>query len=107
MVPMQTGPTVRALMPPDGETFLQQHTAARTGLRGERRRHGYDRLPSLYRFERQDGQEPTPARIADALGEVVILDQVGRLQLFVIDRVALAHQRQGRLMVEVLPRPSH
>ena len=37
------------------------------------------------------------------LGEVVILDHVGRLQIFVIDRVVLAHQLQRRLVLEVLP----
>src|SRR5262249_1034199 len=107
MVPMQTGPAVRAEVPTDGQTFVHQDAAARTGLRGERRRHGYDRLPSLTRFERQDGQKCTPARIADALGEGMVPDHVGRLQLFVIDGVVLADQRQRGLAVEVRPRPAY
>jgi hypothetical protein len=43
----------------------------------------------------------------DALGEMVILDHVGRLQIFMIDRVIGAYQRQRRLMVEVLSLASH
>jgi hypothetical protein len=41
------------------------------------------------------------------LGPAVILEQVGRLQLFVIDRIVLPHQRQRRLMVKILPLTAH
>ncbi len=43
----------------------------------------------------------------DALGEMVVLEHVGRLQVLVIDRVVAAHQRQRRLVVEVLPLAPH
>ena len=55
------------------------------------------------RFARQDAQERTPARIADALGQVIVLDHVGRLQVFVIDRVVLPEQLQGEFVMEILP----
>jgi hypothetical protein len=76
-------------------------------VRGERRRHGYDCLASFYRFARQDAQERTPPGVRDALCHVVIPEHVGRLQVFVIDRVVRLHQRQRRLVLEVYPRPSH
>jgi hypothetical protein len=60
-------------------------------------------LPSVCCFESKDGEERTPASIGDALGEVVIPEHVGRLQRFVIDGVVLLHQRERRLVVEVLP----
>jgi hypothetical protein len=107
MVPMQTGPTFRACVPADGHALVHQHTTARTGVRGVRRRYGDDRLPRRYRFARQEGQEPAPTRIAAALGELVVLDQVGRRQLFRLDGVVLADQRQRGLVVEVLTSPAH
>jgi hypothetical protein len=50
----------------------------------------------------KDGEKPAPARIRNGLGEVVVLHQVGDLQLVVIDRVELAPQLERRLMLEVL-----
>src|SRR5215469_12119377 len=87
LVPMQTLSTLRAFVPTHGQALVDEDTTTRTSLRGERRRHAYHCLPSLYRFARQDGQETAPARVADTLGEQVVLDQVGRLHVFVVDRV--------------------
>ncbi len=101
MIPVEACPAFRALVPPNGQAFPHQHAAARTGLRGERRRHGYGSLPSVCCFGCEEGAELAPASITDALGEVVVLHHVGRLQVFVIDRVVLTHQRQRRLVVEV------
>jgi hypothetical protein len=39
----------------------------------------------------------------DRLGEVVVLEHVGRLQILAIDRIIFAHKSQRRLVVEVLP----
>ena len=39
----------------------------------------------------------------DALGEVVVPDPIGRLQVLVIDHIVGADERQRRLAVEVLP----
>jgi hypothetical protein len=107
VVPMQAGSAVRAAMPADGEALMDHHPTARTGLAGECRRHRYDGLASCYRFARQDGQEATPARITDALSEMVVPHHVGRLYVFVIDRVVRSYQRQRCLMVEVYPLPAY
>src|SRR5260221_8354590 len=96
----------RARVPPDGEPLLDEDAAARTGLRGERRWHGYGSLPSVCCFESEDSAELPPAGIADALGEGVVPHQVGHLQVFVIDRVVLPDQRKRLLMMEVLPYPA-
>jgi hypothetical protein len=85
-------------MPADGQAFVHQHAAARTGLRGSGRRHGDNCLPSVSRFARQEGPDCAPPRITAALGEVLVLDQVGRRQVLVSDRVVLAHQGERRLV---------
>jgi hypothetical protein len=60
-------------------------------------------LPGAYCLESEDGQERRPAHITDTLGAMVIPDHVGRLQVFVLDGVVLAHQCQRRLVVEISP----
>jgi hypothetical protein len=37
----------------------------------------------------------------------MILEQVGRLQVLIIDRVVLAHQRERRFVVKILPLALH
>src|SRR5260221_11918027 len=95
-----------ARFPPDGEPRLEEEPAARTGLRGERRWHGYGSLPSGCCFESEDSAELPPAGIADALGEGGVPHQVGPLQGFVIDRGGLPDQGKRLLMMEVLPDPA-
>jgi hypothetical protein len=48
-----------------------------------------------------------PSGIADALGKVVIPNQVGRLQVLVRDGVVLARQGERRLVVTVLSLTAH
>jgi hypothetical protein len=43
----------------------------------------------------------------DALGEMVILEHVGRLQVFVINCVVLTNQLERCLVMEVLPLALH
>ena len=43
----------------------------------------------------------------DAFGEMVVLDHIADLQLFVIDRVVLAYELECCLMVKVLPLATH
>src|SRR5262249_40247456 len=90
---------VRLLHPLRAGRPIGEHT--RTVLAGERRRHGYSLLKSVCCFENKDAQERTPPRIGDTLGEVVVPDHVGRLQIFVVDGVVLVHERQCGLMMEV------
>jgi hypothetical protein len=74
-------------MPADRQTLLDQRAAARTGLAGVGRRHGYGLLPSVCCFESKDGQERRPAYVLDRLGKVMIPDHVGRLQVLMIDDI--------------------
>src|SRR5262249_39710602 len=46
-------------------------------------------------------------RRRSTLGEVVVLEPVGRLQVFVIDRIVLLNELERNLMVEVLSLPPH
>jgi hypothetical protein len=92
-------------MPADGQDFVDQNATARTPLAGIGGRHGYSLLPRVCCFESKDGEERHPARIANAFGEVVVPEQVGRLQVLMIDRVIGADERQRRLVVEVLTPP--
>jgi hypothetical protein len=90
-------------MPADGQPFLDDDAAARADLARERR---VDRLhfpTGVCRLVAQDAQEGPPACICDALGEVVILNHVADLQVFVIHGVVLAHERERRLLMKVLP----
>jgi len=43
----------------------------------------------------------------NALGEVVVLDHIGRLQRFVLDCVVLPHECERCLMVKVLSLAAH
>src|SRR5262249_4617944 len=79
VVPMQTRATVWAGMPADGQAFLDQHTTARARLARVGRRHSYDSPTGPCCLVGEDAHEATPPGIADALGEVMVLDHVGRL----------------------------
>jgi hypothetical protein len=37
------------------------------------------------------------------LGEVVVLERVGRLHILMLEHIVGSHEREGRLLVEVLP----
>src|SRR5262249_41226501 len=64
-------------------------------------------VKSIYCFERKDAQETTPSRIGDALGKMVVLEQVGRLQVLEIDRIVLTHELKCRFVLEVLALALH
>jgi hypothetical protein len=76
-------------------------STARTGLAGERRRHGDDSLPGARCLERDDAQEPGPSGIAHAFREVVILEHIGRLRVLVGSDIVRAHQGERRSLLEV------
>jgi hypothetical protein len=108
MIALQTRPTLRAFVPADGQALVHEHPAARTGLRGVGRRHPDDSLASCRRLARPDAQEGAPPRVRTGLGQGVIPEQVGRLQVFVRDRVVPTHERARRRVVDVRscpPRP--
>jgi hypothetical protein len=64
-------------------------------------------LPGAYCLESENAQERRPARIADALGEVVALEPVGRLHVLMRDGVVGAHERERRLVMKVGALPPH
>jgi hypothetical protein len=107
VVSMQAGSAVRARVPADRQAFVYHNATTRAGLAGGGRRHGYDLLPGACCLESKDGKEHPPTSITDAFGEVMVLHHVGRLQIFVIDRVVLAHQLDRCLMLEILPLAFH
>src|SRR5215472_19357677 len=57
------------------------------------------RFPAYAALAARMDKNPPPPGIADALGEVVVPDQVGRLHGFVRERVGLTDQRQRGLVV--------
>jgi hypothetical protein len=89
-------------MPADRQAFRDDDATARTSLAGERGIHRNHSLPSIRSFESEDGHERTPPRILDGLSEMMVLDHVADPQVFMVDRVILAHERERRLVVEVL-----
>ena len=94
-------------MPADRYAFRDQQATARTLLAGERRIDRYHFTPGPYCLGVKDAQELRPARVLDALGEMVILDHIGRLQVLVIDHIILAHEGERRLVVKVPPLAAH
>jgi hypothetical protein len=60
-------------------------------------------LPSVSCIANKDAQERRPARILDALGERVVPDHAGRLQVFEVNGVVLLYQLTSFLVMEVLP----
>ena len=67
-----------------------------------------DHLPTGARcLEGKNGQKPRPACVVNALGEMMVLDHVGRLQILIIDRVIDADQSQRRLVVKILALAAH
>ena len=64
-------------------------------------------LPSVCCFESKDGEERAPSRIRDALGEMVVPDHVGRLQILKVDGIILLDQRVRFFVVKVAPLPLH
>jgi hypothetical protein len=51
----------------------------------------------------EEAQERAPPGILDALGEMVVLEQIADLQLRMRDRVIGLDQRERRLVVNILP----
>ena len=88
-------------MPAHGQALGDHTTAARTDLAGERRVDRYHSPTGAHCLVGEDAQELAPASILDGLGKVVILEHVGRLQVFVIDGVVLLDKYQRGLLVEI------
>jgi hypothetical protein len=74
---------------------------AATILRGIGGWYGDDSTPGACCLGFEDGAELRPARVTDGLGKAPIPHQVGDPQVFEIDRVVLAQQRQRGFVMEV------
>jgi hypothetical protein len=104
---MEARSALRTSMPTDRETLLDQHATARTRLARERRIDRYDPPTGACCLVGEGAQERCPPCILDALGEMVVPDHIGDLQVLVINRVVGSDQCQRRLMMEVLPLAPH
>jgi hypothetical protein len=69
-------------MGPHGETLLDSCPTAATVLAGVGRWYRYHSLAGACCFAAEDSPELPPASIADALGKVRVLDQIGHPQIF-------------------------
>jgi uncharacterized protein (DUF427 family) len=58
-------------------------------------------------LEGKDAQESRPSSIADTLRKVMVLEQVGRLQVLMINGIVVADQSERDFMLEVLPLPPY
>ena len=105
VVPMQAGSALWAAMPANGQALRDDNATARTGLTGERRVYRLHSLPGARSLESKDGEKLSPARIADALGQMVIPHQVGNPQVFMVDDIVGVDELVGLLVVEVTPLP--
>jgi hypothetical protein len=74
-------------MPADRQPLLHHHAAAGTGLTRGDRVHRDDPLPGAYWLESEDAHDCVPSGVLDRLGELVMLEQVGDRQVFMIDHV--------------------
>jgi hypothetical protein len=88
-------------VPADGQAFTDHDATARTGLASIGSRHGDNPLPSICCFGCEDTQELAPARVLDGLGEMMILDHIGRVQVLIIDHIVLSHECEHHLAMEV------
>src|SRR5262249_55538153 len=101
MVPVQARPTLWARVPADRQAFLNHCATARTDLARKRRIDRYDSPTGACCPVGEDSQERRPPRILDALGEVVVSHHVADLQIFMIDSVIRAHERQRGFVVKI------
>jgi hypothetical protein len=93
MVSMEARSARRTTAPADRQALLDHHATARTDLARDRRIDRYDLSTGACSLESEESQKRRPPRIADALGQVVVLHQIGRLQAFMIDHIVGARQR--------------
>jgi hypothetical protein len=85
-------------MPADRETLLDLHATARTRLAGERRIDRDHLSTGACCLVGKDAQERAPPGILDALGKVMVLEHIGRLQVLMIYHIVGADQVERRLV---------
>jgi len=99
MVPMEARAALRARMPADRQALVDNHPTATTGLRSVRGIDGNDFPTGACCLEGKKGQECCPPYVLDRFSKMMVLDRIGCLEIFVIDRVIGSYERERRLLV--------
>ncbi len=94
-------------MRPGGERFLDALSTARTILTRIVWSDGDDGHLMHDAIGFHPTEEVTPCRIIDALGKLLVLDQVADLQVFVGNQVVRRDQRVRRFAGEIFTLPLH
>src|SRR5262245_5660777 len=101
MIAMRYKSTIHAYVLSRGERLAHPMAALRAILRRVGRIHLDYLTASFFRFARQDRDELTPSRVADALGEMMIPDHHSHVQIFNGDCVKLLDEIERLLVMEV------
>jgi putative transposase len=101
MIAMRDKSTILTPMFSRGESFSHTMTALRAILRRVGRIHFDYLTTSIFRFVRQNRGELTPSRVANALGEMMVLNHSSHVQIFNGDRVKLLDEIERRLVMKV------
>src|SRR5947207_2887945 len=97
----------RAAVRPLGQRLHHAPAARGAVLAGIRRRNGHDDFAEYPTVVDQPEQKGTPRRVVNALGEMMVLDEVAHLQVFVGDQVVRPNERTGGLRREVFTPPGY
>jgi hypothetical protein len=100
-------PAFRALIDPRRQRDTVSMAASRAILRRVRRIHFDHRSPSLFRFEDHDHYELAPARVTDALRQMMVLDHSLDVQIFDFDALVLIDQLLRFFEVKIAPLSFH
>src|SRR5919198_4620764 len=101
MITMRDKSTIHTHVLSGGESLAHTMAALRAILRRVGRIHFDYLTASFFRFVRQDRGELTPSCVADALGEMMVLNHSSHVQIFNCDRVKLLNEIERRLVVKV------
>src|SRR5262245_28148315 len=101
MIAMRYKSTIHTSVLSRSEGLAHPMAALRAVLRRVGRIHLDYLTTSFFRFVRQDRDELTPSCVADALGEMMILNHSSHVQIFNGDCVKLLDEIEHRLVIEV------
>jgi hypothetical protein len=86
---------------------VQACTAARADLARVGRVHRYDPPTGACCLEGEDAQKLRPSGVLNGLGQMMVLEHVGDLQILMIDCIETPHQMQRGFLLEILPLTPH
>src|SRR5712691_1424805 len=105
MISIEHQPTRRTDMRPLTQRFLYPLAASTTVLGGELWSHRYHRHVMHVPVVVEPPQEPSPRCIADGLRQLVVLDHIADLKVFIGNQIARCDQRVRTLAGEILTLP--